>query len=120
MRIAVSVSLSSLDAPVDPRFGRARYFLLIDPATLAWEAVDNAQNLDLSQGAGIQAAQNLLRHDVQVLLTGNCGPKAFKVLKAAGIKVCVGVTGSAREAVHSYLEGRCPPSEGPNVEGHWI
>lgn len=120
MRIAVSVEGPDLDAPVDARFGRAHYFLLVNSETMAWEAVENSQNLDLPQGAGIQAAQNVLGHSPDVVLTGNCGPKAFRVLEAGGVKVCVGVKGTAREAVKAYLDGLCEPTSGPNVEGHWI
>ena len=119
MKIAVSVDRPDLDASVDPRFGRARYFLLVDSETLAWEKVENWKNLDLSQGAGIQTAQNLLRHNPAVVLTGNCGSKAYKVLEARGVKLCVGISGTAREAVRAYLEGRFTPAQGPNVDGHW-
>jgi len=119
MKIAVSVDRAELDAPVDPRFGRAQYFLLVDSETMAWETIENWKNLDLAQGAGIQAAQNLLRRAPEVVLTGNCGPKAFKVLEAHGTKVCVGVTGTARQAVQDYIAGRYPPAQAPNVQGHW-
>ena len=120
MRIAVSVNRPDLDSPVDPRFGRAQFYLLVDSETMASETLENWRNLDLAQGAGIQAAQNLLRRSPEVLLTGNCGPKAFKVLEAGGVKVCVGVRGTAREAVRGYLEGRYTPSDGANVDGHWV
>ncbi len=120
MKIAVSVGKPDLDAPVDPRFGRAPYFLIVDPDTMSWEAVENRQALDLPQGAGIQAARNVLEKDPQVVLTGNCGPKAFRVLQAKGVSVCVGVEGSARDAVLGYLQGRYSPAQGPNVEGHWV
>lgn len=120
MRIAVTVERADLDAPVEPRFGRAPYFLVVDSDTMAWEAVENRQSLDLPQGAGIQAAQNLLTRSPKVVLTGNCGPKAFRVLQAGAVEVCVGVKGTAREAVKGYLEGLYVPAQGPNVEGHWV
>jgi predicted Fe-Mo cluster-binding NifX family protein len=120
MKIVVSVERPELDAPVDGRFGRAPYFLLVDSDTMGWEAVENSQNLSLSQGAGIQAAQQVVIHSPDVVLTGNCGPKAFRVLEAGGAKVCVGVKGTAREAVEAYLQGRYTPTPGANVEGHWM
>lgn len=120
MKIAVSVGKPELDAPVDGRFGRAPYFLLVDSETMAWEAIENQQNLGLPQGAGIQAAQNIMSHSPDVVLTGNCGPKAFKVLEAGGVKVCVGVKGPAGEAVKGYLGGQYTPTSGPNVQGHWM
>lgn len=119
MKIAVSVDRPELDSPVNPRFGRAPYFIVVDSETNQWEVVENRQNLQLPQGAGIQAAQNLMQTRPDVVLTGNCGPKAFRVLNAAGVRVCIGVKGSAREAVQDYLAGRYSPAQGPNVEGHW-
>jgi predicted Fe-Mo cluster-binding NifX family protein len=119
MKIAVSVGKAGLDAPVDPRFGRAPFFLLVDSETMACETVENRQGLDSPQGAGIQAARYVLNCSPAVVLTGNCGPKAYKVLEAGGVAVCVGVGGTAREAVKGYLEGRYTSAKGPNVDGHW-
>ncbi len=119
MKIAVSVERPDLDARVDPRFGRASYFIIVDSESMAWKGLENSMSMELAQGAGIQAAQNLLKESPDVVLTGNCGPKAFKVLEAKGISVCVGVKGTAREAVQAYLEGRYHPASAPNVPGHW-
>ena len=121
MKIAVTVAAPDLKAQVDSRFGRAPYFLIVDSDTMKWEAVENSQNLNLPQGAGIQAAQTISARAPKVVLTGNCGPKAFKVLKAAGIDVCVGVGGmSVEQAVRNYLEGEFTPADDANVEGHWV
>ena len=120
MRIAVTTSGNGLDGEVDARFGRAPGFLLVDTETMSSQLVDNPQSLSLPQGAGIQSAQNILVHNPEVVLTGNCGPKAFKVLQAAGIKVVVGVRGKVADAVNAYLEGKVWPTEDANVEGHWV
>ena len=121
MKIAVTVADPDLKSQVDSRFGRAPFFLIVDSDTMEWEAVENSQNLNLSQGAGIQAAQTVSAKAPKVLLTGNCGPKAFKVLRAAGIDVCVGVSGiTAEKAVRNYLEGEFTPADDANVEGHWV
>ncbi|MGW8188571.1 MAG: NifB/NifX family molybdenum-iron cluster-binding protein, partial [Desulfobacterales bacterium] len=104
----------------DARFGRAAYFMIVDPDTLAFDAVENRQNLDLAQGAGIQAAKTVLQHKVDALITGNCGPKAFKVLEAAGIKVYVGVAGCVRDIVDQFKKGDLSESSEPNVGGHWM
>jgi predicted Fe-Mo cluster-binding NifX family protein len=120
MRIAVSCQGDNLDAEVDPRFGRASKFLLIDTQTLSFDVVENKQTLDLPQGAGIQAAQNILAHSADAVLTGNCGPKAFRVLQAAGVAVVVGVKGTVRDAVRAYVAGEYKEAGGANVEGHWV
>jgi len=120
MRIAITTQGKDLDDDIDLRFGRAPRFLIVDTETMAFECVENAQSLDLPQGAGIQAAQNVLRHKPEVILTGNCGPKAFTVLRTAGIKVVVGAKGTVRQAVQDYIEGKYVPTTEPNVDGHWM
>ena len=119
MVIAISAQGNDLQGQVDPRFGRAKHFLLVDTKTMGFEVVRNEQNLNLPQGAGIQAAQVVTNHQAEVVITGNCGPKAFKTLEAAGIKVVIGVSGSIEDAIQAYLKGELRPATGANVEGHW-
>lgn len=120
MHIAVTSRGEDLMAEVDSRFGRAPKFIIVDSDTMSFQVVDNKQSLDLPQGAGIQAAQNIIPHSPDVLLTGNCGPKAFKLLDAAGIKVVVGVRGTIKVAVEAYLNGEYTHTTQANVEGHWV
>jgi len=82
--------------------------------------VQNTQSLNLAQGAGIQSAQNLLPYKPDVVLTGNCGPKAFRVLQAAGIKVAVGVKGKIADAIQDYINRKYAEASEANVEGHWM
>jgi predicted Fe-Mo cluster-binding NifX family protein len=120
MKIALSATGRDLSADLDPRFGRARYFIVVDPETQEYEALENTQNLDLPQGAGIQAAKTIIDANVQVLITGNCGPKAFKVLQQAGVKVIVGAKGKVADAISQYKNNQLEIATAPNVEGHWI
>ncbi|RJQ50302.1 MAG: dinitrogenase iron-molybdenum cofactor biosynthesis protein [Desulfobacteraceae bacterium] len=120
MRIAVPVDGSGIDSQVDPRFGRAQTFLIVDTETMAFERIDNVQNLNLPQGAGIQSAQTVIEQKPDVVLTGNCGPKAFQVFRTAGVEVVVGVSGSIRQAVQDYLAGKYRAAPEANVEGHWM
>ena len=119
MKIAITVNGDGLDAPVDPRFGRARKFLVVDSETLACQAVDNSQNLEAPQGAGIQAAKTIADLGAEVLLTGHCGPNAFKALQAAGIAVHVGATGTARQALEAFGKGVLKAATAADKEGHW-
>jgi predicted Fe-Mo cluster-binding NifX family protein len=119
MVIAISAQGNDLQGQVDPRFGRAKHFLLVDTENMGFEVVRNEQNLSLPQGAGIQAAQVVTNHQAEVVITGNCGPKAFKTLEAAGIKVVVGVSGSIEDAIQAYLRGEFEHAKDANVEGHW-
>lgn len=120
MKIAVSATGTDLSADVDPRFGRAVYFIVIDSETMALEAIENTQNFNLPQGAGIQAAKTVINSGATVLLTGNCGPKAFKVLNQTGVDVIVNVKGNVEKAVSAYIRGDLKPTDEANVEGHWV
>ena len=53
MKIAITAQGPELSAQVDPRFGRAKYFIIYDVDSDEFEAVDNEQNLNAPQGAGI-------------------------------------------------------------------
>jgi predicted Fe-Mo cluster-binding NifX family protein len=119
-KVAISANGESLEARVDPRFGRASYFLLVNPATMEFEAVANRQNLQAVQGAGLKAAALVADRQPAAILTGNCGPKAFQILEAAGIPVFLGVTGSVREAVEQFRTGKLLPARAPNASGHWL
>jgi predicted Fe-Mo cluster-binding NifX family protein len=119
MRVAVPSTGNDLGSAVDGRFGRAQKFLIVDTETMSFESIENAQNLNLPQGAGIQSAQNVIQHKPDVVLTGNCGPKAFQVFRAAGVEVVVGVSGTVQEAIEAYMNGRYAPSGSANVQAHW-
>ena len=78
------------------------------------------QNLNLPQGAGIQAAKTIVDHKADVLISGNCGPKAFDVLNAAGVKIVTGGKGRVIDAITQYKNGQLKAADEPNVEGHWV
>lgn len=119
MKIAVTSVGTNLDSEVDPRFGRAAYIIIVDSDTFAFEAVDNQENVNALKGAGIQAAKAVSEKGAEVLLTGFCGPNAFKAMNAAKIRVANNASGSIREAVQAYLDGKLPLSDEANVEGQW-
>jgi predicted Fe-Mo cluster-binding NifX family protein len=119
MKIVITAQGTNLDSPVDPRFGRAKHFLLIDTQSMQTTAHNNAQNLNAPQGAGIQAAQAIYNLGAGAVVTGNVGPKAFTTLQAAGVAVYVGASGTVREATEQFRSGRLQKAERANVEGHW-
>lgn len=118
MKIAVSVSGNDLDSNVDPRFGRAQGFLIVDPDSLEFEYLDNP-NVSASGGAGIKTGQMIADRGVEAVLTGNVGPNAYRVLDAAGIKIMTGASGSAREAVEAYKGGKLSSAGSANVEEYY-
>ncbi len=104
MRIAVTGTAQSPDAPMDERFGRAPWLLIYDTDTDEWTSMDNTANRDAAHGAGISSAEAVARGGAEVLLTGNCGPKAMDALSRAGVRVIEGQEGTARDAVQRFLD----------------
>lgn len=120
MKIAITTSGSDLNAPFDSSFGHAPKFLIYDPDNGTFEVVDNEQNINAPQGAGIQSAQNICRLGVEVLITGHCGPKAFRVLEAAKIKIYNTAAATVSEAVDFYRQGKLACMASADTEGHWV
>ena len=119
MKIAVTSSGTALDALVDPRFGRAAKFIVVDTESGTLAVHDNTQNLNTAQGAGIQAAQTVSSLGAEAVITGHCGPKAFRTLRAAGIQVVVGAEGTVAEVLEAFKTGKLKATESADVEGHW-
>lgn len=119
MKIAVTATGKGLDSQVDPRFGRAQYILIVSEEGALLESVDNSPNINAMSGAGIQAGKLLCDKKVDVLITGHCGPNAFKTLNAGGIKVVVNQSGTVNEAVESFNRNEVQFAKQPDVDGHW-
>jgi predicted Fe-Mo cluster-binding NifX family protein len=120
MRIAISSTGRELDSNLDPRFGRAEYFIIVDPETMAFEVVENSQNFNLPQGAGIQAGKTIADNKVDTLITGHCGPKAFKVLQSAGVKIMTGASGKIADVIAQFKSGELETATEADVDGHWV
>ncbi len=119
MKVAISAKGTDLQAETDPRFGRGAYILIVDSTTREVEAIDNSENVNAFKGAGIKAATMIADKGVEVLMTGHCGPKAFAVAEAAGIKVVNDISGTAGEALDKLLAGDVVYADGADVDGHW-
>lgn len=119
MKIAFTTSGTELDGALDKRFGRAPAFLVYDSESAAYEIVENTQNLNAAQGAGIQSAETIIRLGAGAVVTGNCGPKAFRVLSSAGVKIYNSDASTVAEALERYNAGSLIESADANVEGHW-
>jgi predicted Fe-Mo cluster-binding NifX family protein len=117
MKVAASATGASLDAAVDPRFGRCSFFVLVDTDDMTFEAIENGSR-SLGGGAGIQSARLMAQKGVAAVLTGNCGPNAHEALTAAGIDVIVGCSGSVLQAVERFKSGRFRAASAPNVATH--
>lgn len=118
MKICISADSGTLDAHVDPRFGRCPYFIIVDLETMDFEAIPN-QAQTAGGGAGIQAAQTIADKGVSVVLTGSVGPNAFQALSAAGVRIFTGIQGSVREVIEKYLRGEFREAGTPGIRGHY-
>jgi len=93
--------------------------LIVDTETNERVVHDNAPNLNAAQGAGIQAAETVARLGALAVITGNVGPKAFRALNAAGIKIYLAKEGTVTDALRAFQAGALPEVSVANVEGHW-
>lgn len=118
MRVCVTAAASGIDAPMDPRFGRCPFFVVVDLDSMSEKSIPNA-NVDATSGAGIQAASEVARQGASALITGNIGPNAMQTLSAAKIDVYQHQGGaSVREAVELFKRGELSKMDAPSVPAH--
>ncbi|MEJ2567737.1 MAG: NifB/NifX family molybdenum-iron cluster-binding protein [candidate division WOR-3 bacterium] len=115
MKICITSQGDNFTAEVDPRFGRAFYFLFVDTDNMKSEAIQNPY-MQAGGGAGIQAAQFVANKDIEAVITGNIGPNAFQVLKEAGLSIISGVSGNVKAAIEKYKKGELKSAENPTVK----
>lgn len=118
MKICVTASSQGLGAPMDSRFARAPFMIVIDSETGDAETMVN-EAASAGHGAGIQAAQTVARMGAEVLLTAHCGPKAFEVLDAADVRVFGIGSGTVEEAVDAWKAGKLVQLETSDSDGGW-
>jgi len=120
MKIAITTAGKDLDAPVELRFGRATSFMIYDTESKEFEIVDNSQQLNAAQGAGIQSAQNVINGGATALISGHCGPKAMRVLKSKNVDVYVTEQTSIKQALANLETGALTKIDEADVEEHWV
>jgi predicted Fe-Mo cluster-binding NifX family protein len=118
VKIAITSSGPTLDSQVDPRFGRAQYLLIVDTDRMDVEAIENP-NVAAGGGAGIQTSQMVAHTGARAVLTGNCGPNAFRTLSAANIQVYTNLCGTVRDVIQSFTRGELAPIADPSVPSHF-
>ena len=118
MKICVTSIGDNIDSDVDPRFGRCKYFLIIDTDSMNVKPISN-DSMMTSGGAGIQAAQMVAKTGAQIVITGNIGPNAFQTLKAADIKIITGVNGKIKDVVERFNQGKLEEIDSPSVGSHF-
>ncbi len=118
MKVCLSSTSNSLEAQLDPRFGRCAYLIIVDIETMQFEAIPNLA-AGTREGAGIFAAQTIANKGVNVLITGNVGPNAFRALSAAGIEIMTDASGTIREVVEKFKKNELKKTGVPTVGGHF-
>ena len=118
MKVCVTAAASGIDAPMDPRFGRCPFFVVVDLDSMSEISIPNA-NVNAASGAGIQAAQEVAKQGVSALITGNIGPNAMQTLSAAKIDVYQHQGGIAvRAALEAFQRGKLSKIDAPSVSAH--
>ena len=118
MIIAITSTGQTVDSKVDPRFGRAAYFLIGNSEIMDFGIFEN-KNVAAAGGAGINSAKVVIDAGAEAVLTGNCGPNAERTLRAAGVKLYTGAKGTVAEAIKLFLDGNLKEADGPNVQSHF-
>ena len=115
-RVAITSTGRGYDSPMDSRFGRCAFFAVIG-SDGAIDAVPNGAR-GLGNGAGIQAAKQIIDMRIDTVITGDVGPNAFRVLKAAGVRVFVGAHGTVDEVLNGYRKGDLREAAASTAPGH--
>jgi len=116
MKVAISAAGKNLESTIDERFGRCRYFIILETDDMRYEVIENT-NADLSTSAGIQSASLVASKGVEAVITGNCGPKAMQVFATTTIQVIIGQHGMVKDVVEKFKRGELNPSTRGNVPG---
>ncbi len=89
MRVAFATEENNgLNSVVSSRFGRARYFVMVDyeGGEVRSYRVEVNPGSEARSGAGIKAVQKLINERVNVAVAGSFGPNAMTALEEMGIK----------------------------------
>lgn len=106
MRFVATAIRPELSSPIDQRFGRSRCLLIIDLPDRTTTVIDNRLEIHAARDAGLQVAKKVVESRADALITGHCGPKAFRALQAAGVTVYKVSDGSIAEALDRFDEGQ--------------
>ena len=98
MKIAIAMSGPDLSSDLASVFGRCAYLMFYDTETSATEVLAN-RGVTATGGAGVEAAQIVVDHGTELLVTPKVGPKAHEVLLQAGVRFMFRKGGTAGEAL---------------------
>lgn len=117
MKILLTTVSPDIESEMDPRFGRGACFLIVDPHTLEWQAIQNPA-IQAPGGAGVQAAQFVVDHQCDAVISGDFGPNAYNALNAAGIPMYLfGPSRTVKEVIERFNSGQLEPISAPSPGG---
>lgn len=107
MKIAVSSTNKDINANVSDVFGRCPYFIIAEIKNQKVEETEAIENKNENQmsGAGISTAQLMAEKKVDVVITGNTGPRALDILNQFNIEIYYG-NGIIKEVLQEFIEGK--------------
>ena len=105
MKIAITSQGEELSSLIDPRFGRCSYFFIFDENGELLKKIKN-ESLRVVHGAGVTAAQVIAEEGIDIVITGNMGPNAIRLMQASGIKVISGVFDKSLKEVITMFKNK--------------
>ena len=120
MKVVIASQGLDMSSPIDLRFARANYFLLVDTDSAEITAIVDNQHTDLLHEAWDQAAHTVVMLGAEALISSNVGPKAFDILSAGGVCICTGADGTVAEALKQFKAGKLETVDRANVEQHCV
>ena len=107
MKVAVTSTGNSLDSEASPVFGRCPYFIIsdIENGEIIGELTKENPAMNVP-GAGNKAAEFIANSNVDALISGAVGPNAFAILRQVGIKVYKLESGSVKDNLKLFNEGK--------------
>lgn len=105
-RMAVTSTGDDLDSRIAP-MARSSFFIIFEGSPENRMVMENLVRKGGSESA-IKTAAELAKQKVDIVITGTIGPRAFKELEAAGVKVHAGCEGKVSEALEKCLKGKLP------------
>jgi len=117
MKICITSTGKDLQSQMDPRFGRAQYFLIYDLDNNAYSVIDN-ESIEASGGAGTSASQTMSTEGVQAVISGNFGPNASDALNAFEIEMYTSESGVINEIIDNFRNDKLNKVASATVKGH--
>ena len=104
MKIVISAAGRDKESNIDPTFGRARFFLIVNTKSKEVKVIEN-KAIDRPNGVGITAVDTVEKEGINAVITGDIGPLAFKTFKQSGVKIYK-AEGKINDVIRLFEEGK--------------